>query len=210
MKNWKSEEGFSLIELLATIVITTIISGAVAAAVVVAVKSTDATATRLIASGDAQTVARYFGVDVQAADNVTVGPAMPACVVGPGPDDVEVRSIVDLEGVLMPSNDDTSVVSYVMETEGTTDVKSLVRLACLRSSDGSVELEASRGRVVLIEELAMLPTLACGVPPAVCEPNPQQVKLSVTAIGCAIGVPCQADSPRQEYEYEVLGSRRAA
>lgn len=63
----RPDHGFTLVELLVTIVILATVVGSASAAVVLGLRSTDDAGTRLAESFDAQLVARYFVPDMQSA-----------------------------------------------------------------------------------------------------------------------------------------------
>lgn len=67
----RDEVGFTLVELLIAVSILGVVISAVAAAMVVGLKTTDDTTTRLSESHDTQISTAYFGGDAQSADNVT-------------------------------------------------------------------------------------------------------------------------------------------
>jgi prepilin-type N-terminal cleavage/methylation domain-containing protein len=72
------EAGFTLVELLVTIVILGAIVGAIGTAIVVGLRTTDATQVRLAESHDAQMTSAFFGNDVQSASDVTLN-AVSSC-----------------------------------------------------------------------------------------------------------------------------------
>jgi prepilin-type N-terminal cleavage/methylation domain-containing protein len=68
----KTDDGFTLVELILTMVISSIIMGALASSIIVGLKTTDDTQQRLAESHDAQIAAAYFVNDVQSADYVSL------------------------------------------------------------------------------------------------------------------------------------------
>jgi prepilin-type N-terminal cleavage/methylation domain-containing protein len=73
MERIRSEDGFTLPELLIAIVILAIIVGPMAMAFAVTFRTETDTGNRLSLSGDAQIASAYFGTDVQSADLVVKG-----------------------------------------------------------------------------------------------------------------------------------------
>jgi prepilin-type N-terminal cleavage/methylation domain-containing protein len=68
-------DGFTLVELTMAVAITGIITSVIAACVIVGLKTTDATASRLAESHDAQLVSTYLAADVQSASESGVDTA---------------------------------------------------------------------------------------------------------------------------------------
>jgi type II secretory pathway pseudopilin PulG len=76
----REDEGFTIVELVVGIVVTGIILGSIAAALIVVMRTTDGTVSRLNESHDVQIGSAYLAQDVQSADKVVVpgnGPCAP-------------------------------------------------------------------------------------------------------------------------------------
>ncbi|MEU6477357.1 prepilin-type N-terminal cleavage/methylation domain-containing protein [Streptomyces sp. NPDC047017] len=71
----RSESGFTLTELLVTIVILAIVGTLLTKAVILGLRFTAGTGKRVAATSTLGTLHRYFYGDVQSADSVTTGPA---------------------------------------------------------------------------------------------------------------------------------------
>lgn len=71
----RTESGFTLTELLVTIVIVGIIGALLPKAIILGLRFTAGTEKRVAATSAEGTLNRYFYGDVQSADNVTTGPA---------------------------------------------------------------------------------------------------------------------------------------
>ncbi|MFD8141892.1 prepilin-type N-terminal cleavage/methylation domain-containing protein [Streptomyces sp. NPDC059708] len=87
----RSESGFTLTELLVTIVIVGVVGTLLSKAIILGLRFTAGTERRVAATGAAGTLQRYFYGDVQSADRVTTTPACGAAGVivhlsGPGTD----------------------------------------------------------------------------------------------------------------------------
>ena len=67
-----SEGGFTLIELLIVVVVLAIIIGTMTGAMIVGIRTTNATIQRLSESHDAQNSAAYFVADMQSAATTTL------------------------------------------------------------------------------------------------------------------------------------------
>lgn len=201
-----SEDGFTLTELLVVIAITTIVSSAIAAAIFAGLRTTDATANRLVESADAQKTSQYFGPDVQGADQFINSPATPMCSPGPVAADVTRVPLFDLVDV--PRNgDDEFVVSYMTDTDA--NHVELRRTSC--TVNKNTRVTAFQNELVLVEDLDTVPEVVCNQLspcPASPIPLPVNVKLSLSAIGCAAGAPCGPGAERLPYRYEVFATTR--
>jgi prepilin-type N-terminal cleavage/methylation domain-containing protein len=75
----QQEEGFTLVELIITVAITGLLMSAIAGALIVGLKTTDATSARMSESHDAQVTSAYLANDVQSASSVNVSSASTNC-----------------------------------------------------------------------------------------------------------------------------------
>jgi len=73
------EDGFTLVEMIMGAVIVTLIAGAIGSALVVGMRTTDATTRRLSESHDLQISSAYLANDVQSAKSITVDPGTGNC-----------------------------------------------------------------------------------------------------------------------------------
>ena len=193
MKLLKSEEGFTLVELMISVVILGIIVGAMSAAIIVGLKTSDGTTNRLAESHDAQDVAAFFVTDVQSAVTVTykamdtVSTVPAGC--SPASSPLLVFSWTD------PSAG-AEMVSYYSATSGSE--AQLVRQQCVGGSSSTV--------VVAHLLDSSTPQVACAPPttptsctnPGLVSPAPRTVSLTLSAVG----------SDGTTYSYTLQGSRR--
>src|SRR5689334_1254760 len=114
----RSERGFTLIELIVAITILTIIGAAITESLIIGLRTTDNTNTRLGASSDAGLLATYFGSDAQSASDVSTSDTACGGVVP------VVRLLWTDPGETAPG---TRVVAYDLVAG------SLVRRSCLNS-----------------------------------------------------------------------------
>jgi prepilin-type N-terminal cleavage/methylation domain-containing protein len=70
----RADDGFTLVELIIGIVITSVIIGAIASALIVSFRTTNVTQQRMAESHDAQISSAYLANDVQSAGSVHLGP----------------------------------------------------------------------------------------------------------------------------------------
>lgn len=75
----RREEGFTLVELMVAVTILAIITGVIAAAMMVSFRTTDEANDRLARAHDVQISTSAFASDVQSADTVLIGAGTPAC-----------------------------------------------------------------------------------------------------------------------------------
>ncbi len=75
----RDEEGFTLVELMVGMVITVLLMGSIAAALIVGLKTTDETTARLNESHDAQISSAYLANDVQSAKSVSAAGGSGTC-----------------------------------------------------------------------------------------------------------------------------------
>jgi type II secretory pathway pseudopilin PulG len=120
------EHGFTLIELLITTMVTVIVVGTLAGALILVLTTSASTTERLSESPDLQIAAAYFGSDVQSAKTF---PTTVAC----GPSTPLVAFAWTDPGTAVATSDDSAVVaSYVVMTTGTQ--KHVVRHYCKGSA----------------------------------------------------------------------------
>ncbi len=191
MKLLKSEDGFTLVELMVSVAILGIIIGAISAAIIVGLQTSDRTTNRLAESHDAQDVAAFFVTDMQSAvtvtykamDTVSMVPA--GC--SPASSPLLVFSWTD------PSAG-AEMVSYYSATSGSET--QLVRQQCVAGSASTVVVAHLLGSSTPL--VACVPT-ACTVPGLV-SPAPRTVSLALSAVG----------SDGTTYSYTLQGSRRTS
>lgn len=193
----RSEEGFTLVETLVTVVITGIIGGAVTASIIIGLRTTDATANRLADSRDAQLAAAYFGTDVQGTDQVVVGSSTPPACAPPGDPATRIVDLID-------HVDDGSSLTVSYFTHDTAPGSHLRRVACTSSG-------ATVGDTVVAADLASTPTATCPLDPGpTCPSEPKQVKLTVSVSGCsATGPTCRPGVDGSPYHYDLIGTTRS-
>ena len=191
----RPEEGFTLTEVLVTVVITGIIAGAVTASIIIGLRTTDATVNRLSDSRDAQLAAAYFGTDVQGADKVLTSSATCSS---------EDSPVLDLVDETVASGDRRDVVSYVVRTRTEPaprgEVKELRRVTC--KVDGSTVVQE-------VNDLLLADDLDPSKPP-VASVSAKQVELPVSVRGCSdVASWCRPGIDSQPYAYTLLGTVRA-
>jgi prepilin-type N-terminal cleavage/methylation domain-containing protein len=157
------EAGFTLAELLVSVVILTIIGGALTEATILGLRTTGRTADRIAESSDAQLVSTWFSTDVQSAQTVETQVQDPACDVSP-----LLRLTWTDQGV-------AHVVSYAYSSGAE---KQLVRrhwvdpLPCPTPT-------APANAQTLARSLGQAPTVTCSGPGGTCA-VPVNVMLSLT------------------------------
>ncbi|MCA1833695.1 MAG: type II secretion system protein J [Actinomycetota bacterium] len=173
------ERGFTLIELLVSVVIMGAISSAVTSAIIVGLKTTDTTSTRLAESHDAQMTAAEFVKDVQSADTVSLSDAVCA-----GATPVVSFDRSD-QGMI-------KTTAYFVST--VSGERRVTRRAC--TTDPSTGVTSNAGEVVVVHNLgATGPTVTCTPAcPAAGASTPRTVVVSVT--------------DASGYNYSLTGNRR--
>lgn len=124
----RGEDGFTLIELLVSTAIMLIIGGALSAALVVGLRTTDSAGTRVAFSTDAHLLSSYFGNDVQNSDDVSIVDTFCGGV-------TPIVRFKWLDPGTSPST--TNYSAYVIET-GSGETR-LVRQHCVGSSPSVVD-----------------------------------------------------------------------
>lgn len=120
-------DGFTLLELLMTLVLIPIVIAALAAGLIAVFSTQTSVTTRVQDSGDAQVVSANFGPDVQSASVLTLE-STPACGSG--------TQLLGLESNLNTSTGQyETAVSYVLQQQGSTYV--LVRNDCTSGASSS-------------------------------------------------------------------------
>ncbi len=189
MKLLTSEDGFTLVELIISIVILGIIVGAMSAAIIAGLKTTDGTTNRLAESHDAQVVSEFFVTDMQSAVTVTyqamdtVSTVPVGC--SPASSPLLVFSWTD------PSAG-AEMVSYYSATLG--GETQLVRQQCVGGSSSTVVVAHLLGSST--PQVTCAPTSCTSA--GIVSPAPRKVSLTLSAAG----------SDGTTYSYTLQGSRR--
>jgi prepilin-type N-terminal cleavage/methylation domain-containing protein len=179
-----ADEGFTLVELMVAVAILGIVMGAITAATIVGLRTTDETSTRLSESHNAQMASTFFAHDVASASDVSLTDT--ACSGGAT---VVVRfawsEYTTAAGTSVPK-----VASYVVEHDAAE--KRLVRRLC---AGAGVTLVGSVAVVHFPLSVAN-PVIACDLAtPGTCpSATPTTVTLSM--------------SEASTYRYAVSGTRR--
>jgi prepilin-type N-terminal cleavage/methylation domain-containing protein len=180
----RAEEGFTLVELILTIVIGSIVMGAISASIVVGLRTSDTTQTRLSESHDAQMTAAYFVGDVHSSDYITLA-------------DIGCVQAGESRVVTLEWYDGTYVrtAAYFVHTDAGSGERRLSRRMC--SNDVSTGTTTSS--VIPISH-----NLAAGTDPSVtCDGSACPATGNVTPSKVVIDV-----TDAGGYAYELSGSRR--
>lgn len=180
-----SEEGFTLIELLIVVVVLAIIIGTMAGAMIVGIRTTNATIQRLSESHDAQNSAAYFVSDMQSAVTTTVG-SHNGCGSPPSPlvsfewtDYLGVDSTDAKERIATYA---TGSEDQVVEDETGELIQravTIVRHFCTKTG-GSPSVEETT-RIASLVSLTSLPEVACHPdPPGCSSTTPEIVEIAAT------------------------------
>jgi len=153
-----AEDAFTLPELLVVIVISSIIVTVIAASMIVGLRSTAASSTRLNESHDAQMAAAYFAADASNASSFSSAAPDPASCAA-GLTNVAHFAWADAAGA--------QDVFYVTTGSPAT----LVRRACVNNVAGP--------DVSVVRHLSGTPTITCPLPAASCSATPADVQLNV-------------------------------
>lgn len=161
MNGTRNEDGFTLPELLVSVVILGIISGAITGAIITGLNVTDGTSQRIKESTDAQLASAYFANDVQSSGTV-VPAAHPACAPPAGGTAIVSFSWEDPSEPAVPR-----VATWFTSNVG--EERHLSRRYC----------EAASGYTVTVSRAlaGSGPDLAC---PGDCAGSPRRVALTVT------------------------------
>ena len=199
----RDEEGFTLIELLIVVMVTPLIIGAIAIALVATFQLQSSVSNRLTDSGDAQVVTASFQNDVQSAVEVTTQPASsPQCGSG--------SQLLGLEWDGTTGGTFNTVVSYVTEQSGTSATTgaatySLVRQYC---DDGSLTPISSTTLSYDITAAQVAPTITwvtaqattCAGAPTTPSCNPSSGWVSAQNIAT---IDFDVTEPLSKYEYTL-------
>lgn len=203
-----SEAGFTLVEVIISVVILTMITGALSTAFVASLKASKVSSERVHESNDAQIIAGYFTRDAQASGgqaqaatpSSSLGVALASaagCLAAPGTPVVRF-AWTDL------STGATHVAVYSTQpVTNTPNASRLIRTECVTPSGGSTTPSSLR----LADRLATTsaPVAFCDNnqgPPATCPTKyPQTVSMTVTELN----VPVVAN---QQYSFTLNGSVR--
>jgi prepilin-type N-terminal cleavage/methylation domain-containing protein len=179
-----AQAGFTLLEMMISIVLLTIIIGAVSAAVVSSMSSTSATRQRVNASDDAQLIAGFLTRDAQAAGGTdpttgikdpTLGVWEAAFAVAPsgGCDaDPPGTPILGFKWIDLASGTTYfSNYSYVATATGAYQPQQFLRTVCSRTSAGV----ANTGTSVLANDVVTTATANLSTPKAWCDTDRAQV-----------------------------------
>lgn len=216
----RRDHGFTLPELLITVVISGMIATSLGMTIVVSLRLTEQTSGALGDSGNTVFVTAYFGSDAQEANTITVAPTAPACGTG--------TLLVGFEGSdfgPMPGSPpfDTrpteydSVVSYVLEptvnSQGL-DTFRLIRNACWPTGNASPDSRAQVATDLATGDNPATPTIE-SAPTIVCYQQagtPAQILAGGNVVACtnpaALLVRGTFWSATNETSFEVIGTRR--
>lgn len=182
----RNDDGFTVVELLVAVVILGIVIGAVTAAIIVGLRTTDGTQQRLAESHNAQMASSFFVQDVESADMVSV-PGTQCTGTGTTP----VVSFSWSEHASATGAGVPKVASYVVEQDapGPGAEKRLVRRFC----SGTPLADAGEVTIGHFPLSVVAPTVVCAPMPS-CSGPVKTVTMTV--------------SEASTYEYSVTGTRR--
>jgi Tfp pilus assembly protein PilV len=120
-----SERGFTLVELLITMVILPFVVGALALAIVAVFQLNGSTLNRINDAADAQILSTSYENDIHSANQVTLEPTVQC-----GTASVSGTQLVGLEWDATPAGGYATVVSYVLQTTASATSDQLVREYC--------------------------------------------------------------------------------
>ena len=166
----RGEAGFTLVELIVSVLILGIVGAAVTQSIIVALRTTDGSVTRISGAVASEALTSYFAADAQSADEVA-DPAAPACATG-DPAGVFLR--------LSWTDEGTRVAEYSLEP-ATGPEQDVVRWFCVEGSSPSRRLLGHFSR-----DGASPPPVSALCDGAICPPDaqfPQRVTLMVHVAG---------------------------
>jgi prepilin-type N-terminal cleavage/methylation domain-containing protein len=167
-----SQGGFTLVELLVTIAITTVVTGALTEALIIGLRTTDSTNETLAETADAELVTTYLATDVQSARLVDKTALDESC-------GGSVAGVTQVLRLGWADNGVDQLVSYAYRAEPSSQppTRQLVRRHCTVSALGTT-LEDEQ---VLARSLSAstATTVSCA-PASACSPLPLVVTLTLT------------------------------
>lgn len=175
----RSEEGFTVIELLVSIAITGIVFGVVNGAVILALRTTDVTTARAGESVDAQRMATYFSRDVQSATTVSIPGDFTGCNVTPAP-----------TSIIRFSWGNPVAPSTTNAPPSTTPIPQISQIAIYGIRTGETELTRwycdGSATPTLVTAIASHLKVGVGGPSATCTPScaarPNRVAMTLTEV----------------------------
>ena len=170
------DDGFTLPELLVSIVIAALIIGIAGNALITGFKTNDATSQRLSESHDAQVAASTFDRDVQSSDTVSTSDADAVCNLALGGGGYALTLSMQWTEVTPTGAPGTNYIAdYLVQTRAGRQ-PALHRRLC-NNSGGPMALQRD---VILSDNLANASSAALSCVPAGCPSKPQTVSLQVT------------------------------
>ena len=187
----KRDDGFTLVELLISVMLLVIITGALISAMIVSMRTVDATRQRITDTTGAQLVTSWIVSDAQNANHVN--PSV-SCLTGAG---VKVLELAATAAV-----DNTTVTDVLYETEPT-DATNFQLSRVVYTVSGATCTQVTKQQLVRDVDTAAGKTVAVCTP--ACTDTATRVGLHVTAFATTPNSPNYTS-----YTFEVYGSRRTS